>query len=105
MSGVYEGLTVVELADRRIRVNCVAPDVIPTPGDEGLVTAVNEELGEGYHQPWPDGGTTWDCAAAILFLASDLSRFVTGTTVHLDGGTSAASGWRRADDDPTRWRL
>ncbi len=91
----------LELADRHIRVNCVAPDVIPTPGDEGLVDSVNE-LGQkdGYHQPWPIGGSPWDCAAVILFLAGDLSRFVTGTTVHLDGGTSAASGWHRAESGP-----
>jgi hypothetical protein len=30
-----------------------------------------------------------------VFLAGDLSRFVTGTTIHLDGGTFAASGWRK----------
>jgi 3-oxoacyl-[acyl-carrier protein] reductase len=98
----------LELADRRIRVNCVAPDVIPTPGDAGLVAA-SGALGEMaeepmLHQPWPDVGSTWDCAAAILFLAGDLSRFVTGTTLHLDGGTFAASGWRRSDDG-TAWRL
>ena len=33
------------------------------------------------------------CKRAVLFLASDLSNFVTGTTVHVDGGTLAASGW------------
>ena len=34
-----------------------------------------------------------DLAAVALFLASDLSAFVTGTTVHVDGGTLAAAGW------------
>jgi NAD(P)-dependent dehydrogenase (short-subunit alcohol dehydrogenase family) len=95
----------LELADRRIRVNCVAPDVIPTPGDAQLVEASAAMVDHPeFSQPWPDGGTTWDCAAAILFLASDLSRFVTGTTVHVDGGTHAASGWRRSDDG-SRWIL
>jgi NAD(P)-dependent dehydrogenase (short-subunit alcohol dehydrogenase family) len=95
----------LELSDRRIRVNCIAPDVIPTPGDAALVGhsgAMSEE--HEFNQPWPDGGTTWDCAAAVLFLASDLSRFVTGTTIHVDGGTSAASGWRRGPDG-SRWLL
>jgi 3-oxoacyl-[acyl-carrier protein] reductase len=86
----------LELADQRIRVNAVAPDMIPTPGDEGLVDQVASD-GVGYDQPWPDGGVPEDVAGAIVFLVSDLARFVTGTTVHVDGGTSAASGWRRGD--------
>ncbi|HKY15254.1 MAG TPA: SDR family oxidoreductase [Microthrixaceae bacterium] len=94
----------LELSDRRIRVNCVAPDVIPTPGDAGLVAASQAMQQAELHQPWPDGGTTWDCAAAVLYLASDLSRFVTGSTIHVDGGTHAASGWRRGDDGNS-WRL
>jgi NAD(P)-dependent dehydrogenase (short-subunit alcohol dehydrogenase family) len=92
----------LELADRRIRVNAVAPDMIPTPGDEGLVDEVAAD-GQGYDQPWPDGGVPEDVAGAIVFLVSDLARFVTGTTVHVDGGTSAAAGWRRGD--PGSWIL
>jgi NAD(P)-dependent dehydrogenase (short-subunit alcohol dehydrogenase family) len=43
-------------------------------------------------------GTPDDIAGCALFLASDLSAFVTGTTVHADGGSLAAGGWfRRAD--------
>lgn len=68
----------LELGDRGIRVNCIAPDVIATPG-----------IGEG---DWP--GTPDDVAGAAVFLASDLSRFVTGTTIHVDGGNWAAGGWR-----------
>jgi 3-oxoacyl-[acyl-carrier protein] reductase len=36
-----------------------------------------------------------DLAGAAVFLASDLSRYVTGTTLHVDGGTHAAGGWYR----------
>jgi NAD(P)-dependent dehydrogenase (short-subunit alcohol dehydrogenase family) len=109
MKAAVENLTrtlALELADRRIRVNCIAPDMIPTPGDAGLIEA-SEAMSEGgavYEQPWPDAGTPDDCAAAALYLATDLSRFVTGTTIHVDGGTSAASGWRRSADG-TGWRL
>ena len=68
----------LELADRRIRVNCIAPDVIATPG-----------IGPG-----EGPGTADDVAGAAVFLASDLSRFVTGTTIHVDGGNWAGGGWR-----------
>jgi enoyl-[acyl-carrier-protein] reductase (NADH) len=37
-------------------------------------------------------------AAAALYLAGPMSRFVTGTTLHVDGGTWAAGGWRRLPD-------
>ena len=95
----------LELAEQRIRVNCVAPDMIPTPGDAGLVEASGAMGGElTYDQPWPDGGTTWDAANAIVFLASGLSGFVTGTTLHVDGGTHAASGWK-ANPEGSGWTL
>jgi len=82
----------LELSPRRIRVNCVAPDAIPTPGDAEL----NETVGaSNYGDVVPLGwGTTDDCAGPIVFLASGLSGFMTGTTLHIDGGTGAAAGWR-----------
>ena len=43
-----------------------------------------------------------DVAAAAVFLAGRLSRFVTGTTVHVDGGNHAAAGWHRQQDNT--WR-
>jgi NAD(P)-dependent dehydrogenase (short-subunit alcohol dehydrogenase family) len=79
----------LELGDRMIRVNCIAPDVIPTPGIGGDVP-VNTPLARAGHVD--------DVAAAAVYLASDLGRFVTGTTIHVDGGNLAAGGWRRADD-------
>ena len=81
----------LELGDRRIRVNCIAPDVIPTPGLEGL-----GELPTA--TPLARRGRPDDVAGAALYLASDLSQFVTGTTLHVDGGNQAAGGWRRRPD-------
>jgi NAD(P)-dependent dehydrogenase (short-subunit alcohol dehydrogenase family) len=72
-----------------IRVNCIAPDVIPTPG-------IGVEL--PMHTPLPRQGHVDDIAAAAVYLAGDLGRFVTGTTIHVDGGNLAAGGWRGADD-------
>ncbi|MHB8466343.1 MAG: SDR family NAD(P)-dependent oxidoreductase [Acidimicrobiales bacterium] len=98
MKAAVEQLTrtlALELSPRRIRVNCVAPDAIPTPGDEDLATSTGAM--EAYAVPL-GLGTADDCAAAIVFLAGNLSRFLTGTTLHVDGGTDAARGWRRRAD-------
>jgi 3-oxoacyl-[acyl-carrier protein] reductase len=75
----------LELGGRRIRVNCIAPDLIPTPGI-GPVRV---------NTPLPVEGRVEDVAGAAVYLASDLSRFVTGTTLHVDGGGYAAGGWHR----------
>jgi len=48
--------------------------------------------------PLPRRGDPDDVAGAAVFLASSLSGFVTGATLHVDGGNRAAAGWRRADD-------
>jgi 3-oxoacyl-[acyl-carrier protein] reductase len=89
----------LELASRRIRVNTIAPDGIPTPGDEGLGETAMQGGREKYAPKLPLGwGNEDDCAGPMLFLASDLSRYVTGTTVHVDGGSSASSGWIRRED-------
>ena len=79
----------LELGDRHIRVNCIAPDVIPTPGIGGDLPVKT---------PLPFAGHVDDVAGAVIFLASDLGRFVTGTTIHVDGGNLAAGGWGRAAD-------
>jgi NAD(P)-dependent dehydrogenase (short-subunit alcohol dehydrogenase family) len=77
----------LELGDRGIRVNCIAPDVIPTPG-----------IGTPpVRTPLPRAEHVDDVAGAAVYLASDLSAFVTGTTLHVDGGNRAAGGWRRGE--------
>jgi hypothetical protein len=43
--------------------------------------------------PMQSAPSTEDLANAVLFLASDLSAFVTGTTIHVDGGTSGSLGF------------
>lgn len=78
----------LELGDRGIRVNCVAPDVIPTPGIGPMPVRT----------PLVRPGHVDDVAGAVVFLAGDLAAFVTGTTVHVDGGNHAAGGWHRGDD-------
>lgn len=79
----------LELAGRSIRVNAIAPDAIPTPGLEQYGPA---EI----PRPLPYEGRPEDVAQAALFLASDASRFITGTVIHVDGGNHAAGAWKRA---------
>ena len=93
MKAAVENLTkslALELGDRSIRVNSVAPDLIATPGMKGLGDAGRQSVLGRCGEPE-------DAAAVILFLACDLSRFVTGATIHVDGGAWAAAAWRRGD--------
>jgi len=78
----------IELAPARIRVNAIAPGGIFTP----LIPASSAQEMLGFmkgRQPWPDAGQASDIAYAALFLASDESRFCTGTTLTVDGGLMA----------------
>ena len=90
----------VELAPNRIRVNCVAPDLAPTPnmigiGGEGDADShpLLDPLNVRVSIPMGRLGTPSDIANAVVFLASGLSSYMTGTTLHPDGGTFACSGW------------
>ena len=88
----------LELAERRIRVNCIAPDMIPTPGDAGLSIEAAAAERDWSKTVLPDMGHPDDCAAAVVYLAGDFSRFVTGTTLHPDSGNLASGGWKRLPD-------
>jgi len=87
----------VELAPEHIRVNTIAPDYIATPGLDSLAgSAAHEETSALQHRigtPMGRIGTFEDAGGCALFLASNLSSFVTGTTLHPDGGALASAGW------------
>jgi NAD(P)-dependent dehydrogenase (short-subunit alcohol dehydrogenase family) len=85
----------VELAPRNIRINTIAPDYIPSPGLQSMVVG-SEETRDLHHRigtPMGREGNFEDAGGCALFLASNLSSFVTGTTLHPDGGAIASSGW------------
>lgn len=86
----------VELAPDRIRVNNVAPDYVPTPNLQSISgdgSAYSTETGLQIGIPMGRPGDVTDVSNAVVFLASNLSSYITGTTLHPDGGTYASAGW------------
>jgi 3-oxoacyl-[acyl-carrier protein] reductase len=73
-----------ELASRGILVNCVAPGYIETQMTQGLPEAVKEKILSEI--PLARIGRPEDIAHAVLFLASDLSSYITGQVLTVDGG-------------------
>ncbi|MBV8463872.1 MAG: glucose 1-dehydrogenase [Acidimicrobiales bacterium] len=88
----------LELAPNGIRVNALAPDITMT---EGLRSVAPPESTAHFGQVVPLGraGHVDEMAGAALFLASDLSSYLTGETLHVDGGTHAAGGWYHRPSD------
>jgi glucose 1-dehydrogenase len=71
----------IEMEDRKIRVNCVAPGAVNTPmlWNNPMVKSGAEKVRGAVGEPG-------DLAAAIAFLASEEARFINGTTLVVDGG-------------------
>lgn len=70
-----------ELAPRKIRINCVAPGAVDTP-----MLWNNPDIKSGVEQLQGAVGKPEDIAAAVCFLAAPEARFITGTTLVVDGG-------------------
>lgn len=94
----------VELGGEQIRVNLIAPDTSPARASNSALYPEDFErlagLGEDAFQqsynmyiPQKRAPSVEDLTNGVLFLASDLSRSITGTTLHIDGGTIAALGF------------
>jgi 2-hydroxycyclohexanecarboxyl-CoA dehydrogenase len=85
----------LEVAPSGVRVNAIAPDV--TQSIQVDYRTVPEELADRWPVWVPVGrvGYPPDNADVVLFLASDLSRFVIGQVIPTDGGTLVAGGWFR----------
>jgi len=86
----------LELAPSGIRVNAIAPETTETPQvPVSLVVAPEHRALIPNWIPLGRFGTPADMAGGILFLASPLAGWITGTTLHADGGALAACGWYR----------
>jgi 3-oxoacyl-[acyl-carrier protein] reductase len=83
MIGMAKALA-AEVASRGITVNCVAPGFIATAMTEALSDDQRARIATAV--PLGRVGTPEEVAACVLFLASDESRYVTGHTLHVNGG-------------------
>ena len=79
-----------EIGSRNITVNCVAPGFI----DTDMTKALNEQQVAALLQQIPAGrfGMPEDVAAAVAFLASAEAGYITGTTLHVNGGMYMSGG-------------
>lgn len=80
----------LELASRKIRVNCISPGVVDTPLIKASEYTQNQESFERIKEKHPLGiGKGEDVANACVFLLSDASRWITGIDLIIDGGYTA----------------
>ncbi len=101
MKAAMESLTeslALELGPAGIRVNAIALDAVHTAGDANMMAQVDQPgiaFEPTYTPPLGWFADADDAAGVCVFLAGDLSRFVTGCSIAVDGGNGAAKGWRR----------
>ena len=104
----------LELADHGIRVNAIAPDYTVTPGVRGNLSGsvdpaswveptAEQQEATARRIPLGRPGIDSECGNVAVFLASEMSTYITGTVVPVDGGTWASSGWLR--NRAGRWVL
>ena len=89
--------TAIIHAENKIRLNCVVPGLMHTP----LVERLADKYADGKYEefvktrnnqvPMKKMGSSFDVANAVLFLASDEAKYITGTEIIVDGGLTATT--------------
>lgn len=82
----------VSWADRGVRVNCIAPGWFPSEMTDPFLGIPEFKERFANSAPMARVGRPEELAGALLFLSSDASSFMTGETIAVDGGVSAAGG-------------
>ncbi|MDP6352386.1 MAG: SDR family NAD(P)-dependent oxidoreductase [Alphaproteobacteria bacterium] len=97
MLGLSQNMA-IQYAAKNIRSNCILPGIMDTPLLRNLLAEIypEEEIPEriAYRDsqvPMGKMGDAWDVAYTALFLASDESRYITGTQIVVDGGLSVSA--------------
>jgi NAD(P)-dependent dehydrogenase (short-subunit alcohol dehydrogenase family) len=87
----------LELASKKVRVNTLSPAMVKTEIYENtLKTTLSDEHTKKYESTYPFGiGEAKDVANAIVFLLSNASKWITGTTIKMDGGLTL--GYQKID--------
>ena len=89
LHGVTKSLS-IELASKNIRVNCLAPGFVKTQMLDEVSGSFNQDYYNTLNNLHPLGlGEADDIANAIAFLLSDMSKWITGTIISVDGGFTA----------------
>ena len=93
--------TAIIHAENKIRLNCVVPGLMHTP----LVERLANKYADGKYDefvktrnnqvPMKKMGSSFDVANAVLFLASDEAKYITGTEIVVDGGLTATTPRRK----------
>ena len=83
ITGLSKALA-IEIASRNITVNCIAPGFIITPMTDILPEEIKTKTMEQI--PSKRFGTPQDVANAVVFLSSEESSYITGQTIHINGG-------------------
>lgn len=87
--GITKALS-IELAPKRIRVNCIAPGFIKTKMMEENSFRFDDEYMQRLNNLHPLGlGEAEDIANGVVFLLSDMSKWMTGAVMNIDGGFTA----------------
>ncbi len=90
----------VEWGSRGIRVNAVAPGSIATPKSASTRSAGDTDRNDTDVIPMRRRGTSDDIARGVLFMMSDMSSYVTGQVLCIDGGTSVRPTYNDRDELP-----